>query len=143
MKIKVTVGVIVNEEKWAKAHGCDLDEARRQITEDVRLSAGEPFRDEARWTHVVEAHYADSDRVKETYLIVGPGYWGEGDTLDEAKLNFRRAGGKLSGKYVLYHFGERSMYGGFTMGGSYTYVGEQPTKTYWNNGKQDLKFKEV
>ena len=144
MKIKVTVGVIVNEEKWAEENGVSLEEARKQIKEDARLACSEPFREEAvnMWNGLVEAHYADADRLTETYLIVGPGYWGEGDTREEAKLNFRKAGGKLSGKYVLYYFGERSMYGGFTMAGSYEYVGEPPTKTYWNNGKQDLKFKE-
>jgi hypothetical protein len=143
MKIKVTVGLVVNEEKWAEENGGDLEMARRQIKEAARLAASDPFRDgTAGWAGMVESHYADADRVKDTYLIVGPGYWGEGDTMDAAKLEFRKAGGKLSGRYVLYHFGERSMYAGFTLGGSYEYTGEPPTETFWNNGKQDLKFKE-
>lgn len=37
-------------------------------------------------------------------LILGPNYWGKGDTADEAKKAFRAAGGSLSRGYIVYAF---------------------------------------
>lgn len=37
-------------------------------------------------------------------LILGPSYWGKGDTLDAAKRSFRGAGGSLSRGYIVYAF---------------------------------------
>jgi len=37
-------------------------------------------------------------------LILGPNYWGKGDTLVEARRNFRGSGGSLNRGYIVYAF---------------------------------------
>lgn len=35
------------------------------------------------------------------YVVIAPNYWGKGSTVDEAKRNLRKEGGKLT-KYIVY-----------------------------------------
>jgi len=38
------------------------------------------------------------------YFIVGPGFWGCGETLSEAKKQFSKMGGRLSGPHYINRF---------------------------------------
>lgn len=40
----------------------------------------------------------------ETIVVIGMYYWGKGETLAEAKANFRKQGGVLSNGYTIYTF---------------------------------------
>ena len=42
------------------------------------------------------------NRAGDQFLIIVPNYWGKGKTIPEAKLAVKRAGGKLTGQWVVY-----------------------------------------
>ena len=42
--------------------------------------------------------------MAETFVVLGHNYWGKGDTLDKAKRQFQREGGKLSKGYGILYF---------------------------------------
>jgi hypothetical protein len=60
-------------------------------------------------------------------LIIGAGYWGKGGDVDEAKREFRRAGGRLSDGYSVVTFPADTLFLGVDGMGSYHWLGEQPT----------------
>lgn len=63
----------------------------------------------------------------QTIVIVGNGYWAKGNTLQEAKLNFNRHGGKLRNGYDVATFEPGTEFKGVDRFGSAHYVGNAPT----------------
>ena len=47
----------------------------------------------------------DPEPEPHTHLVLGGGYYGQGDTLDKAKRNFRAVGGRLTDGYRHMDFG--------------------------------------
>ncbi len=59
-------------------------------------------------------------------VIVGYHYWGVGDTLDEAKRNMRKAGGRLGDGYYVVVFDDQTTFDGVDMAGGISYRGNPP-----------------
>ena len=61
-----------------------------------------------RWKLLTDGTIADQQvevvRTYERFIAVGMGYWGAGATVEEAKNNLRRAGGKLKEGFMLWKF---------------------------------------
>lgn len=68
----------------------------------------------------------EHDTATKTYVIVGGGYWGKGNTVAEAKKQFRYQGGKLTGGYGIYTFDEQTVFHGIDSFGRYEYTGNAP-----------------
>lgn len=60
------------------------------------------------------------------YLVVSAGYWGYGPTIDEAKTNMRKAGGKLNRKFIVYAFDATTRFYWVGGNGSIQYYGNSP-----------------
>jgi len=60
----------------------------------------------------------------------GYGYWGKGDTLADAKQEFKRQGGRLNDGYAILTFSPESLFSGINSMGSYLYFGPEPTIEY-------------
>ncbi len=61
-------------------------------------------------------------------VILGFQYWGSGETLAQAKSNFRNSGGKLSDGYFIYTFDADSEFLHVDMMGGINYKGNAPDK---------------
>ena len=59
-------------------------------------------------------------------VVMGGGHWGRGADLDEAKREFRRAGGRLSGGYAVLVFEPDTLFLGIDGMGSYQWLGNPP-----------------
>lgn len=64
----------------------------------------------------------------QTLVVIGGGRWGKGTTLAEAKRNFTRYGGALSGGYAVLTFGARSEFDGVDDMGRVHWRGEEPAE---------------
>lgn len=64
-----------------------------------------------------------------TFVVAGGNYWGQGKTLAEAKRNFTRYGGTLSGGYVTLEFDPETEFKGVDGMGRYHWVGNAPVET--------------
>jgi len=62
----------------------------------------------------------------ETYVVIGHNYWGRGATLDEAKQNFTKQGGRLSKGYRVFIFGVDSEFRGVDEMGYVHWTGGEP-----------------
>ena len=63
-------------------------------------------------------------------LIIGNHYWGKGETLEKAKAQFRREGGRLSLGYIILDFGDDLEFKGVDQMGRVYWNGEgRPTET--------------
>ena len=61
------------------------------------------------------------------YLVVSYGYWGYGPTIDEAKVNMRKAGGRLNRKVVVYAFDHMTRFYWVGGNGTIQHNGNSPT----------------
>lgn len=59
-------------------------------------------------------------------VVIGGGSWGRGADLDEAKRNFRGAGGRLSDGYSIVRFEPNTLFLGVTGMGGYQWLGDEP-----------------
>lgn len=64
-----------------------------------------------------------------TYLVIGQQCWGAAETLDEAKANFRKQGGRLNQHHGVYEFDDETTFKGIDQMGRMHYVGNSPTLT--------------
>lgn len=63
-------------------------------------------------------------------VVIGNHYWGKGETLAEAKKQFRREGGRLSLGYTILDFGTDLTFKGVDQMGRVYWEGEgRPTDT--------------
>lgn len=60
-------------------------------------------------------------KAKPTFVVYGPHSWGSGDTLEEAKVNFKKNYGKLIEGYGILEFDKDTEFLGFDGLGRYTY----------------------
>lgn len=65
----------------------------------------------------------------QTIVVVGNGCWGKGNTLAEAKSQFRREGGRLTLGYGIMTFDQETVFHGIDRYGRYEYVGNAPQIT--------------
>jgi hypothetical protein len=118
----VEIDLLVDEEEFAERNGIEVDEARRSI-----VSAADAY-----WSHLyVENSSARHITVTEpaaTWLVIGPGVYGSGLTLTEAKANYQRHGGRLQDRPQVYHFGTRSIYAGVDEVGRIHWYGDEPER---------------
>lgn len=63
-----------------------------------------------------------------TVVVIGHHYWGKGETLPEAKANFRRFGGRLSLGYRILEFDAETEFLGVDDMGYYRWKGNAPTE---------------
>ncbi len=61
-------------------------------------------------------------------LVIGQMHWGKGDTLAEAKTQWRKQGGRLSRGYVVYEFPAETLFLGVNGMGGVHWLGEAPTE---------------
>lgn len=59
-------------------------------------------------------------------VVMGGGHWGRGADLAEAKREYRRAGGRLSGGYAVLVFEPDTLFLGIDGMGSYQWLGNPP-----------------
>lgn len=71
---------------------------------------------------------ASTPRTGQT-LVAGGHRWGVGDTLTEAKANFRRQGGRLCDGYEVVVFDADTRFHGVDQAGRFHYRGNAPTRT--------------
>jgi hypothetical protein len=70
----------------------------------------------------------DEARTGQT-LVVGNRRWGAGDTLADAKRQWRRHGGRLADGYTVYVFDSETKFYGVDLWGRYSFTGNEPTVT--------------
>lgn len=61
-----------------------------------------------------------------TFIVAGGGRWGRGNDLAEAKRNFTRFGGRLTGGYEVIEFGPDTTFTGVDEIGRYYFDGPPP-----------------
>ena len=75
----------------------------------------------------------------ETHVVIGNGSWGSGDTLAEAKANFRRHHGRLSDGYVALTFDADTEFVGVDQMGYVHWKGNAPAEAHHPaRGRKDL-----
>lgn len=62
-------------------------------------------------------------------VVMGQFYWGRGDTLDEAKKNFKSQGGSLIRGYTIYEFPPETLFMGVNGMGFISWDGPEPKRT--------------
>lgn len=83
---------------------------------------------EGNWsTHLSAISQVMINGLRQRWLVVGNGHWGQGLTLAEAKANYTRHGGQLSRGYEIVHFGQGSEFGGVDDMGRYHWTGDTPS----------------
>lgn len=76
----------------------------------------------------MDASTETTDKTGQT-VIVGYHYWGAGDTLDVAKANLRKAGGRLGDGYSVVVFDDQTTFTGVDMAGGVNYRGNAPIES--------------
>jgi len=122
VKFTVAITCVVDEVDFAIRNDITVDEARRAI-----LSAADAY-----WSHLyVEASSARRIAVTSdaaTWLVYGPGVFGTGHTLTEAKDRYKRHGGRPGDRPQVYHFGEGSIFAGVDEVGRIHWYGDEPER---------------
>lgn len=70
---------------------------------------------------------ADTFTGRTAVIVAGGGRWGRGADLAQAKKNFTRFGGRLSGGYEIIEFGPDTTFTGVDEMGRYYFEGPSPT----------------
>lgn len=60
---------------------------------------------------------------------IGYGKWGKGETVEQARRNFRRMGGSTRHGYTILEFAEADQFKGIDSFGGVQYTGENPQVT--------------
>lgn len=68
-----------------------------------------------------------TEQHNETIVIMGGHYWGSGDSLAEAKTNYRRQGGRLGDRHIVLTFDASTEFLGVDRMGRYSWNGNEPT----------------
>jgi len=71
---------------------------------------------------------ADTFEGRTAVIVAGGGRWGRGVDLAQAKRNFTRFGGRLSGGYEIIEFGEETTFTGVDDLGRYYFDGPPPSR---------------
>ena len=69
-------------------------------------------------------------------VVMGAGHWGKGADLEEAKRNFRAAGGHLTGGYSILRFNDNTLFLGIDGMGSYQWLGDAPEVEHRGKGRK-------
>lgn len=74
------------------------------------------------------SYYISLDHYGVT-VVMGQFYWGRGDTLDEAKRNFKAEGGSLMRGYEIFEFPPETLFMGVNQMGVISWDGPEPKRT--------------
>lgn len=70
----------------------------------------------------------DNEPMMGGYLILGLHYWGWGATVVEARAQFKREGGRLNRRHLIYRFPDDTQFHGVDRYGWYSWTGDEPER---------------